>query len=330
MKYLIITIDTEGDNLWEYKPGDKISTGNSRYIPRFQNLCEKYGYKPVYLVNHEMAADNYFCDFAVSLLKGNNCETGIHLHAWNSPPYYELKNSSAGYGPPYLTEYPPSVMRQKFDALFNLLTEKLQCSPVSHRAGRWTMNQDYFDILIEYGIKVDCSVTPHLSWKHSWGHSTGGSDYRHSSEEPFPVRHSSSGKTITEIPVTVRKIRHHTPVAGKGSALRKCLVSAKNALFGKAIWLRPNGHNLSEMLILIDHIGKTESGYIMFMLHSSELMPGGSPTFKTTDSVEKLFRDIDIIFESVSGSFTGITLKDYHGLLSSDAGARERAAGAIS
>jgi hypothetical protein len=313
MKCFIITIDTEGDNLWDYKPGDSITTENSRYIPRFQDLCERYGYKPVYLVNHEMANDGYFRDFAVSSLKQNNCEIGIHPHAWNSPPYYELDDHFGGYGPPYLTEYPLLVMRQKFAALFDLITERFQYRPESHRAGRWTMNQDYFDILIDHGIKIDASVTPHISWKSSMGHSTGGSDYRRSGEEPFPVKHSSGENTLTEIPVTIRKIRYNTSGI-EGSSVRNFLVLVRNVLFGKTIWLRPNGRNLSEMMLLIDHVRKSESGYIMFMLHSSELMPGGSPAFRTADSIEKLFQDIKTVFKKISGGFTGKTLRDYHAL----------------
>jgi len=307
MKYFIITIDTEGDNLWEYKQGETIHTRNARYIPRFQELCEKYNFKPVYLTNYEMANDEFFVDFAKKKLNKNKCEIGIHLHAWNSPPLYDLGYSGAGCGSPYLIEYPIPVMRQKFDALFNLLTEKLQCKPVSHRSGRWAMNQDYFDILIDYGIKIDCSVTPHISWKSSKGFSTGGSDYRHSAEEPYLIQHSSRADTITEIPVTIRKFRFFAANAGIASI-------AKSTLLGKTVWLRPNGNNLSEMLLLIDRIQKSESGYIMFMLHSSELMPAGSPLFRTVESIENLYHDIEIIFKKISKGFTGITLKDYHAL----------------
>lgn len=32
MKYFIITVDTEGNNLWTYKKGDKITTNNAKYI----------------------------------------------------------------------------------------------------------------------------------------------------------------------------------------------------------------------------------------------------------------------------------------------------------
>ena len=41
MKSFIITIDTEGDNLWAYHKGDPIKTENVKFIPRFQDLCNR-------------------------------------------------------------------------------------------------------------------------------------------------------------------------------------------------------------------------------------------------------------------------------------------------
>lgn len=45
-KYFIITIDTEGDNLWEWKEGTPIGTENVKYLSRFQELCSQYRFKP--------------------------------------------------------------------------------------------------------------------------------------------------------------------------------------------------------------------------------------------------------------------------------------------
>ena len=55
-KYFIITVNTKGDNLWNWHLGDDITTYNAKYILRFQNLCEKYNFIPVYLTNYEMAS----------------------------------------------------------------------------------------------------------------------------------------------------------------------------------------------------------------------------------------------------------------------------------
>jgi len=49
----LVTIDTEGDNLWARS--SVIEKRNAKYLPRFQKLCEKYGMRPTWLTNWEMA-----------------------------------------------------------------------------------------------------------------------------------------------------------------------------------------------------------------------------------------------------------------------------------
>jgi hypothetical protein len=289
-----------------------ITTENAKYLPRFQKLCEKYGYKPVYLVNYEMANDAFFVDFAKKTVQTGNCEIGLHLHAWNTPPYYKLAKPYDNYGLPYLIEYPETIMREKFDYLFRQLTETFSIKVMSHRAGRWAMNQSYFDLLIDSGIKIDCSVTPHISWRKSRGFTTGsiGSDYSKYSEDPFFVKSSSQDSFLLEMPVTIRIL--HTLFF---TSPRTVLFDLKRFICGKPVWLRPNGNNLREMLALIEYIEESNCDYLMFMLHSSEFMPGGSPNFKTRESIERLYTDINTIFEKIHRNFQGITLKNYYEIL---------------
>jgi hypothetical protein len=47
------------------------------------------------------------------------------------------------------------------------------------------------------------------------------------------------------------------------------------------------------------------------VLHSSELMPGGSPSFPDGQSIEALYRDLRVLFRSVAGHFRGMTLGDF-------------------
>jgi hypothetical protein len=63
MKNFLVSIDTEGDNLWKWCLGKPITTENAKYLPRFQELCEKYGFKPTYLTNYEMAKDPFFASY---------------------------------------------------------------------------------------------------------------------------------------------------------------------------------------------------------------------------------------------------------------------------
>jgi hypothetical protein len=311
MKYFIVTIDTEGDNLWKYSPGEPIFTENARYIPRFQSLCEKYSFKPVYLVNYEMACDGYFVDFANKVLNEAKCEIGIHLHAWNNPPYYELQKGDRTSGLSYLFEYPRHIMLEKFIVLYKLLTANFNTKIVSHRSGRWAMNQDYFDILIENGIKIDCSVTPHESWESAKGFSldSKGSNYKLSPENPYIIKHSSLTDSILEVPVTIRNLRRFS--LGSIKHLRTFLRKIRTIFALKPIWLRPTGSNLKDMLALVEYIKNSNNEYLMFILHSSELMPNGSPMFRTKNSIEHLYSDLQILFETISRDFSGITLNDY-------------------
>lgn len=302
-KYFIITVDTEGDNLWAHKDGDDITTENAKYIPPFQELCNEFGFKPVYLANYEMLQDKFFVDYAKKNLKKNTCEVGLHLHAWNNPPIYNLERVYKSN--PYLIEYPKDIMRKKFDCLYRLFVEKFEITPISHRAGRWYMDEHYFMLLKEYGVIVDCSVTP----GHNWSTNTGatishGPDY---SREKLEVSYK---KGVMEVPVTVCKF-HFIP---DGSFKHKI----KIALKGQEVWLRTSHSRLCDIFKLVRHIENTRSdlNYLEFMIHSSELMPGGSAFVKTEADVERHLQSMKQLFSFLQNrGYKGITLKEYYDIM---------------
>jgi len=49
-----------------------------------------------------------------------------------------------------------------------------------------------------------------------------------------------------------------------------------------------------------------------FTLHSSELMPGGSPTFRNASDIERLYEHLEILFEEFSTWCRGMTLKEFY------------------
>ena len=179
----LITLDTEGDNLWRNRSG-KVTTHNVRFLPRFQALCEKYAFKPTWLTNYEMASDPAYVEFGRDLLARGQGEIGMHLHAWYSPPEYALTDDEWRYQP-YLIEYPENVLRDKVAYMTDLLENAFQRKMTSHRAGRWAFNEVYARALIDQGYLVDCSVTPRVSWRNAQGapQGQGGTDYSH-----FPDR----------------------------------------------------------------------------------------------------------------------------------------------
>ncbi len=304
-KKFIITMDTEGDNLWNWRQGDDITTENTLFLQRFQDLCENFGFKPTWLSNYEMLKDDRYIKFIDRVETKQTGELGMHLHAWNSPPDYKLEK--ANDGAPYLIEYPAEIMEAKIYEITEYIKNRTGISPVSHRAGRWATNDVYFRLLDKYGYKVDCSVTPGVDWTNNVGQSadSAGSNYIDFSRNPYKI----AGTSLLEVPVTIMK--SHKLFSPENKSVKGILKSCYRSLKGETLWLRPNGKNLNKMIYLANHVEKSSSDYLMFMLHSSELMPGGSPTFKNEAMIEKLYEDLTILFKHISKSYQGCTLREY-------------------
>lgn len=260
----IITLDTEGDNLWENE--HNITTQNTHFLPRFQQLCERFQFKPVWLTNYEMAIDEAYIEFAQDVIARNTGEIGMHLHAWNSPPLVALTDNDLHYQP-YLIEYPKSQMRDKIAFMTDLLENKLQTKMLSHRAGRWAFNETYAQLLIEFGYQVDCSVTPKVDWRFTKGDpaQSGGTNYSNFPSHAYFMDVNDISKagdsTLLEVP-------------------QKSLAQ---------------GHS-----------------HIEFMLHSSEFMPGGSPTFRTEQDIDGLYNDLETLFNFLQDKVQGMTLAEYY------------------
>ena len=311
----LITIDTEGDNLWS-KP-KTATTKNASYLPRFQELCEKYGFKPTYLTNYEMANSVTFQKLGKDIIRRGVGEVGMHLHAWDMPPSYELTKDDLRFHP-YLIEYPEKVMRQKISIMTDLLESIFGVKMLSHRAGRWSFDEKYANQLIEFGYKVDCSVTPHVSWKSYLGapEKDGGTDYTNFPETAYFIDPSDISRpgqsTLLEIPVSImdRSGLVNTAVSSSFLSNISLVNRISNRLFPK-VWLRPNGRNLNQMLGYLRYALSIKRDYVEFMLHSSEFMPGGSPLFKSESAIEQLYHCLESLFAEASVHFSGRTLSQY-------------------
>jgi len=318
---LLITIDTEGDNPWAGKGYDKF-TKNAHFLPRFQQTCDKFGYKPTYLTTYEMANDEFFTEFARDALNRQACEIGTHPHAWNTPPEYKLTSDDMKFHP-YLTEYPENVMREKVKTLTKVLEATFNKTMYSHRAGRWGFNELYAQILVDFDYRVDCSVTPYETWKSSKGDpkANGGPDFRHFPSEPYFLDVKDIARCgdspLLEIPVTL--IRRYgkilwpiyTKCIPQGSKPARFLFKR---VFGQSVeWFRPARGRLGTLMNVAQKKLDDNADYIMFMLHSCELMPGGSAQFRTEADIDRLYAAIEETFQWLyEHGVKGLTCHEYH------------------
>jgi len=296
MKF-IITIDTEGDNQWDH--GRELTVENIKYVPRFQDLCEKYGIRPTYLVTSEVCEDAYAKEIFSNYLFKNKAEIGAHLHSWTTPPFedkegYRFNDPNHAFA----TELPENILSEKIKNITSQIESSFGIRPLSFRSGRFGFNETLARVLSDNAYLVDSSVTPYANWSHHKGipGGPGGSDFLNS--EPYPYKYDFIKSSITEIPVTILPTRF--PL-NKNSSLaryyfrhieRNILLKVLRKLYFRIqpLWLRP--HPIMDMALfneLLNEAIRIELPFIVMMFHSSELMPGCSIYRKDSDSIEKLY-----------------------------------------
>jgi hypothetical protein len=315
----LITIDTEGDNLWA-RDGREITTRNTWYLPRFQQLCERFGMKPTYLTNWEMVTDRGFVEFAQDCLRRDTAEVGMHLHAWNSPPLIPLTDDDDQHHP-YLIEYPENQIREKVQVMTEKLEDTFNTKMVSHRAGRWGFDEIYARVLVEFGYQVDCSVMPRVSWAPYKGDpkGKGGPDFTRFPDAAYFLDlddiSRAGNSPLLEVPVS-SLTPHYSPLVRFACNIIKRTHNlgfrAVRKFFPWSAQFVPDGRNRRILEALIASVLRDERDYVEMAFHSSELMPGGSPTFKTEASIEKLYEDLETLFAEARSHFEGATLKEYH------------------
>jgi hypothetical protein len=313
----LVTIDTECDNSWARSHA--VTTRNAAFLPRFQALCDRYRLRPAYLTNWEMATDPAFQEFGRDLLARGAGEIGMHLHAWNSPPVVPLTEDDYLHHP-YLVEYPGHLLREKVKVMTATLEDVFGVKMLSHRAGRFSFDTVYARALVEHGYRVDCSVTPNVSWKGYKGdpNGNGGTDFSACPEsayflDPDDIRRPGASPLL-EVPVTVTA--PHVSRAGRiaRTILETNWLGAKVArrLYPRCAWLYPKGNNHRALPGLLRAALVNGRDFAEFMIHSSELMPGGSPRFPTARSIENLYDTLEALFSFARQDFAGLTLSEYY------------------
>jgi hypothetical protein len=252
-----------------------------------------------------MAVDPEFQSFGRRVLERGTAEIGLHLHAWNSPPLTGSREFDDF--PIYATELPARLLAPKMELLTELLTTTFGVRPVSHRGGRYGFDENVLRVLEQLGYLADCGVTPGISWRPYKGTPSGGGGCDFTAFDVFPyfpdrenIR-SNGSSPVLEVPVTIcpsysRRLREQV-IAREDALLSRVIRKVAGPPF---LWLRPVGGNLEAMKRVVDWSRSQGLPVLEFMMHSSELMPAGSPTFQTAESIERLYSDMEALFQYVS------------------------------
>ncbi len=315
-RYFIITVDAEADNLWAKE--NTITIHNIDYIPRFQELCNKYDFYPTYLTSYELLGSDNYASIIKSYVDKGLSEIGAHLHPWNNPPY-EPKYDGYHDFHAYPHDLPLELFRKKMETLTSKLENSFQTKMTSYRAGRWGFSAEHARVLLELGYIVDCSVTPFVSWEHFSGRpaGVGGMDFYGVPSKAYVldkknVNMSEQGGLV-EVPMTIVPLFGGFLSSYMAHNASNPLVRIAKALGFGPQWFRPLPYVSSSRMISVGEKWlQLGNDYVEMMIHSSELMPGGSPYYKNKNDIESLYAKMEETFNYFSNKgLTGIALTDY-------------------
>lgn len=303
--YLIVSIDVEED-MPNWQIEETTTIRNIEGIPRLQELFDKYGIRPTYLLNYPYATD----EKAIEYFKGlqDRCEIGAHMHPWNTPPLTE--------GESKIIEYPSNLTYEKqFDKIKTVtdaLTSAFGTSPVSYRSGKFGMNEDTIDILGRLGYRVDSSVSPMVSWKKD-----NGPSFLDYNAKPFWW--NRSGVRVMEVPVTTG-LSKNIPEIFEKIYLRiprftkiRGLLSKDHLNIMDFLWLYPAMFSGEEMIALADVMIKKSINVFNVFFHSSEIKSGESIYTRTEKELTEYFSRLDLFFDYVVNEkgMKSVTLSEY-------------------
>lgn len=308
---LLITIDTEADNQWARL--DTLSMENTRFLPRFQALCDRFGFKPTYLCTHEMVTDPLFQETVGPYQTSGRAEIGAHLHPWTTPPFGAEEADGIKLRT-FPNELPIDLFERKMVTLTEAISDAFGAAPTSYRAGRYGFCESHIDVLVRLGYLVDCSIAPYMTYQSVKGlpGGVGGPDFQSARPGAYflcDVDCTQAGESpLLEVPITI--LFPKWPLRGWPRMQRWCVDHA-GGFWARALnkcgygpqWFRPSRRSTAPQLVAIYRAARRLGlPCVEMIFHSSELMPGCSPTFPDEASIEALYETFERTFVDIAAN----------------------------
>lgn len=293
---LIITIDTEEDNWDSYTPAGSTLRNIGR-IPAIQEVFDRYGARPTYLVTYPVASDPECAAMLGGILESGRCEIGSHCHPWNTPPFEEETNPKNSM----MCNLAEDLQYRKLTSLHEVIKKNFDIEPVSFRTGRWGFNGGTARSLARLGYRVDTSVAAYVDW--SVYH---GPDYSKFSPRPFRftpgevLKEDPAGQML-EVPATVGFLQGDFAAANRVFRLASSPQLRNLRILGvlnrlnllNKVWLSPEISEAKSMIRLADLMGENGYSVLNMMFHSSSLMRGLTPFVHTAEDERKFLDNIE-------------------------------------
>jgi hypothetical protein len=274
--FLLVGIDTEGDNQWDAAARTNQTFENIYALPRLHALFARHGVRPTYVITHPVATDPRSADVLRQLLAGGDCEIGAHHHAWETPPCTpdDVRRHA------YASTLPRRQFEDQLAALTDAIAAAVGTRPVSYRSGRFGFSSDHVSALERQGYLVESSVAPLFYETHK-----GGPEFVEAPLTPYFLAYDSATRAgssnLLEVPVSAglnrwlpKRLQYAYARAPRPYTTKR-LLRVLGLL--RLRWLRPSYSSLEDMVALARHLARTGEPVLNLLFHSSEAIVGGSP-----------------------------------------------------
>src|SRR5262245_9568448 len=267
--YLLVGIDTEGDNQWDAAARANQRFENPYALPRLHALFARHGVRPTYVITYPVAVDGRSADVLRELQAGGDCEIGAHHHAWETPPC----TAEDVRRHPYASSLPLRQFEDQLARLTDAIDAAVGRRPVSYRSGRFGFSAAHVAALEKLGYEVESSVAPLFYEAHK-----NGPDFVEAPLRPYFLSYDSATAPgtsgVLEVPVSAalhrrwpRRLQYLYARAPRPYTTKRIL---RKLGIARVRWLRPSYSSLEDMNALARDLARAGEPVLNLLFHSSE------------------------------------------------------------
>jgi peptidoglycan/xylan/chitin deacetylase (PgdA/CDA1 family) len=313
--YLLVGIDTEGDNQWELQAREVQQFENIHALPQLHSRFERHGVRPTYVVTYPVARDAKSAEMLRFLLLRGTCEIGAHHHAWETPPCEpeDLRRH------PYAASLPIEQFEAQLASLTAAIAEAIGQRPVTYRSGRFGFSPAHVAALEREGYLVESSVAPLFYEAHK-----GGPDFVEAPLTPYFLAYDSAvapgTSTVLEVPCSAALDRRVPRRLAWLYARAPWPYQTKRILrklgIARVQWIRPSYSPLDDMKALAKRLVERGEPVLNMLFHSSEAIVGGSPYNRTQGELDAFFDRLERFLEYATGELGArpVTYREFRDL----------------
>ena len=289
-----VVVDAEEDFDW-LNPvyGTRHTAANMGHIRTLQEIAGAHRLVPAYLLTYPILDSPGVVAMLRRRLERGECEAGVQLHPWVTPPYDAGSASATSFA----GHLAPELERRKLVELARKFTECFGVAPRMYRAGRYGLGEQSFGLLEELGFTIDTSLAPRTSFAGEGGPDFSGFDYR-----PFWFGMRSR---VLELPLCREVVGWSGALApsvyqaalAPGLARLRLPAVVTRARCAERITLSPEGNDTAAMRRLVRRL--LDAGQRLFALsfHSSSLVVGSNPYVQTKAELHGFYDRLSGILE---------------------------------